>query len=53
MRRLFVLLASIAIAATAQQDPKLFQELKWRSIGPFRGGRTVATVGIASQPNVF
>ena len=53
MRRIFVLLAFIAATATAQLDPKLFQELRWRSIGPFRGGRTVAAVGIASQPNVF
>ncbi len=28
-------------------------EVRWRSIGPFRGGRTVAGVGIAAQPNVF
>src|SRR5438094_5830575 len=53
MRRIFLLLAFFATTATAQLDPKLFQELKWRSIGPFRGGRTVAAVGIASQPNVF
>jgi photosystem II stability/assembly factor-like uncharacterized protein len=34
-------------------DPALFQELKWRSIGPFRGGRTRALAGVPSQPNVF
>jgi photosystem II stability/assembly factor-like uncharacterized protein len=27
--------------------------MRWRMIGPFRGGRTVATVGIPDQPNVF
>lgn len=43
-----------AISGSAQQfDGKLFQEMRWRSIGPFRGGRTVAISGIASQPNVF
>ncbi len=31
----------------------LFTDLHWRMIGPFRGGRTVAAVGVASQPNVF
>src|SRR2546423_15617356 len=31
----------------------LFSDMHWRMIGPFRGGRTVAAVGIASQPNVF
>jgi photosystem II stability/assembly factor-like uncharacterized protein len=34
-------------------DPALFQELHWRSIGPFRGGRTKAAAGIASEPSVF
>jgi len=39
---------------TAQPfDPALFQDLHWRLIGPFRGGRTVAISGIPSQPNVF
>jgi photosystem II stability/assembly factor-like uncharacterized protein len=33
--------------------PSLFDELAWRSIGPFRGGRTKAAAGIPSQPNVF
>jgi photosystem II stability/assembly factor-like uncharacterized protein len=33
--------------------PSLFQELHWRNIGPFRGGRTKAAAGIAARPNVF
>jgi photosystem II stability/assembly factor-like uncharacterized protein len=28
-------------------------EMKWRSIGPYRGGRSKAIAGVASQPNVF
>jgi photosystem II stability/assembly factor-like uncharacterized protein len=28
-------------------------ELRYRMIGPFRGGRTKAAVGVAGQPNVF
>lgn len=31
----------------------LFRSLHWRSIGPFRGGRTRAVAGVPSQPNVF
>jgi len=30
-----------------------YQELHWRMIGPFRGGRTRAATGVPSQPNVF
>ena len=38
----------------AQQfDQKLFSEMRWRCIGPFRGGRTVAITGVPHQPNVF
>src|SRR5262245_10072982 len=33
--------------------PSLYQNLRWRMIGPFRGGRTVGAVGIPGQPNVF
>jgi photosystem II stability/assembly factor-like uncharacterized protein len=36
-----------------QHDQKLFAEMRWRCIGPFRGGRTVAISGVPHQPNVF
>jgi photosystem II stability/assembly factor-like uncharacterized protein len=39
---------------TAQQVPEnTYQDLHWRMIGPFRGGRTRAAAGVPSQPNVF
>ena len=31
----------------------MYQELHWRSIGPFRGGRTVSIAGIPGHQNVF
>jgi photosystem II stability/assembly factor-like uncharacterized protein len=40
--------------ADAQQYPEsTYQEMRWRMIGPTRGGRTRAACGVASQPNVF
>jgi len=36
-----------------QYDPKFFSEMRWRCIGPFRGGRTVAIAGVDHQPNIF
>ena len=33
--------------------PSAYPELRWRMIGPFRGGRTRAAVGVPGQPNVF
>lgn len=34
-------------------DQSLFSEMRWRMIGPHRGGRTKAAAGIPTQPNVF
>src|SRR5260370_30978287 len=53
---------SFCAAANAQQldqkvgqqfDQKLYSEMRWRCIGPFRGGRAVAASGVPHQPNVF
>ena len=35
------------------RDPALFEGLRWRPIGPVRGGRTVGAAGVPQQPNVF
>jgi len=43
----------VAGQVPANLDPALLGEMKWRSIGPFRGGRTKAVAGIPSQPHVF
>ena len=37
----------------AQPDLNSLKELKYRGIGPFRGGRVVAVAGVTSQPNVY
>jgi photosystem II stability/assembly factor-like uncharacterized protein len=42
-----------AAASWAQVPENTYQELQWRMIGPFRGGRTRAAAGVPSQPNVF
>ena len=31
----------------------LLETVRWRSIGPFRGGRSAAVAGVASEPNVY
>ncbi len=36
-----------------QVDPALYRDLEWRMIGPHRGGRTKAGVGVPSQPGTF
>jgi photosystem II stability/assembly factor-like uncharacterized protein len=50
----FALLSITLLPVAAQQfSPDLYAGLRWRTIGPFRGGRTVAAAGIPDQPNVF
>jgi photosystem II stability/assembly factor-like uncharacterized protein len=34
-------------------SPSVYDAMKWRMIGPHRGGRTVGAVGVPQQPNVF
>jgi photosystem II stability/assembly factor-like uncharacterized protein len=52
-RLLALLTFLLTTSLFAQVDPARFAEMRWRSIGPYRGGRTVAAVGIPSQPGVF
>jgi photosystem II stability/assembly factor-like uncharacterized protein len=42
-----------ATAGWTQVPENTYQELHWRMIGPFRGGRTRAAAGVPNQPNVF
>lgn len=53
-RLLLVALLELTQFALAQQfNPALYQNMRWRMIGPFRGGRTVGATGVPGQPNVF
>ncbi len=54
--RLVLLLVTLLISYSsfAQSfDTSLLSGLQWRSIGPYRGGRTVGATGVVQQPNVF
>lgn len=48
-----VMLLLLSAAASAQIDPAQFQDLHWRLIGPFRGGRALTVAGVAGQPQHF
>ncbi|MGC1523768.1 MAG: hypothetical protein WA803_19660 [Steroidobacteraceae bacterium] len=39
--------------ASATPEESAYSALKWRNIGPFRGGRAVAVAGVPGSPNVF
>ena len=55
LSRLFVFLSLVLTQfADAQQfNPDLYQNMSWRMIGPFRGGRTVGATGVPGKQNVF
>src|SRR5215469_1966151 len=40
-------------ASPAAVDEKLFSAMRWRQVGPFRGGRVLAVTGVPGEPNVF
>ena len=45
--------ARAAAAPVAQIAPAQFQALRWRLIGPFRGGRVLAVTGVPQHPQRF
>jgi photosystem II stability/assembly factor-like uncharacterized protein len=51
---LFIFLLFIASSVAAQSvSPDLYSGLKWRLIGPFRGGRAVAVTGVPGSATTF
>jgi photosystem II stability/assembly factor-like uncharacterized protein len=40
-------------AAQPQYDGSLYAGLRWRMVGPFRGGRVNGVTGVPGQPNTF
>src|SRR5258706_6594473 len=44
---------AIAAKNTLTFDEKLYNALEWRSIGPYRGGRSSAVTGVPGKPNLF
>lgn len=39
--------------STATYDEKLYNAMEWRSIGPYRGGRSSAVTGVPGKPLLF
>lgn len=56
MRRsvhLFVIAISLLACPLSAQDLSALKSVKYRQIGPFRGGRVVAVAGVDSQPSTY
>jgi photosystem II stability/assembly factor-like uncharacterized protein len=53
-RGVFALLILTSLSSLAQQvDPSMFQGLRWRLVGPFRGGRSLTAVGVPGDSHLF
>jgi photosystem II stability/assembly factor-like uncharacterized protein len=49
-----LLVSIVAVPANALTvDPAQYQEMHWRSVGPFRGGRVLAVTGVAGDAKRF
>ncbi len=57
MHRSFISILALSLAlpsiAPAQRDSTTFAALRWREVGPYRGGRSVAGSGNPSRPDEF
>ncbi|MDQ6611446.1 MAG: hypothetical protein M3Y64_03355, partial [Gemmatimonadota bacterium] len=48
-----ILGANVPGVTQAPYAPSLFSGLKWRDLGPFRGGRVASASGVPGRPNEF
>lgn len=46
-------LAGDVVAQDPPVDPGLYADMQWRGIGPFRGGRSVASTGVVGDPLTY
>ncbi|MEZ4987789.1 MAG: glycosyl hydrolase [Saprospiraceae bacterium] len=52
-RMLFMGLVSLLTTVLLAQTADYFQPMKWRHVGPFRGGRSVAVSGVPGDPLTY
>jgi photosystem II stability/assembly factor-like uncharacterized protein len=48
-----LLFLALSLSTFAQIDSSLVHGMKWRQIGPFRGGRVLAVAGVPGDPNTY
>ncbi len=52
-RSLMLIAVSCSVLFAKTVSPDLYSGLKWRLIGPFRGGRAIAASGVPGNPTTF
>jgi len=46
-------IAAMSTVAAEALDASMFSDMRWRLVGPFRGGRTVTATGVPGHPDRF
>ena len=41
------------VSSSLSFDPTLYEGVKWRELGPFRGGRSCTVTGVKGKPNLY
>lgn len=53
----FLLVSGLVFPQSSSSDPSfpthLIEGMEWRSIGPYRGGRSAAVTGVPGKPNLY
>ena len=49
----FVFMLPVAAGASDTVNPDLFEALKWREVGPWRGGRVTAVTGVPGNDRLY
>lgn len=50
---MILLLLTVKSAAAQTLDENALKAMKWRQVGPFRGGRALAVAGVAGDPETY
>ena len=53
MRKLLLLLATTLSLSAQAVDPNLYAGLRWRLVGPFRGGKATSASGVPGNPAIY
>ncbi len=41
------------VSSSLSFDPAIYEGIKWRELGPFRGGRSCTVTGVKGKPNLY
>ena len=49
----FTIAQPAIVSSSSTFDPSIYEGMKWRELGPFRGGRSCTVTGVKGKPNLY